>query len=151
MAQNQYQITIKLDSGEGTSKHFAGTNMQDTPSVDTTTGKTKGTLKTFAKTVAALGLVSSAKSIEKYVVNRVATWTGNQALQDQITIGTTIVSEAVSFGFAAATGPLGLAAWGVGKITSFALQAGDFYYNRQMEEYARQLNYERQSEGRYFE
>lgn len=146
---NQYQIIITSEE-KATESQFAGT---ETPSGSVGTGSSKeqGSLKKFASGIAAIGLVSSVKNVENYLVGRVETWTGNKTLQDQINMLDYAVSNAVSFGVAAATGPLGLVAWGVGKITSFALQAGDFYYNRQMEEYARQLNYERQSEGRYFE
>lgn len=161
MATNQYEIIIKVDEGTQGGGQFAGTENTAAPSGPAAGGSAGGQggaapagksgFQTFAKTVAAAGLISSAKSVGSYVVNRVETWTGNKALQDQVNLATNLASSAVSLGFAAAAGPLGLAAWGVGKITSFALQAADFSYNKQMEEYARQMNAERQSEGRYFE
>lgn len=161
MATNQYEIVIKVDEGTQGSSQFAGNSGGSSGGAGAggnagggSGGKAPGeknSFKAFAKTVAAAGLISSAKSVGNYLVNRVETWTGNKALQDQISLATNLASNAVSLGFAAATGPLGLAAWGIGKVTSFALQAGDFYYNKQQEEYARQLNAERQSEGRYFD
>lgn len=159
MATNQYEIVIKVDEGTQGGGQFAGTENTASPSAaDGSAGGQGGAapagksgFQTFAKTVAAAGLISLAKSVGNYLVNRVETWTGNKALQDQVNLATNLASSAVSLGFAAAAGPLGLAAWGVGKITSFALQAVDFSYNKQMEEYARQMNAERQSEGRYFE
>lgn len=159
MATNQYEIVIKVDEGTQGGGQFAGTENTASPSAAGGSAGGQGGaapagksgFQTFAKTVAAAGLISSAKSVGNYLVNRVETWTGNKALQDQVNLATNLASSAVSLGFAAAAGPLGLAAWGVGKITSFALQAVDFSYNKQMEEYARQMNAERQSEGRYFE
>ena len=165
MATNQYEIVIKVDEGTQGGSQFAGNAGASSGGAGGNAGGSggsaggqggaapagKGGFQTFAKTVAAAGLVSSAKSVGSYVVNRVETWSGNKALQDQVNLATNLASSAVSLGFAAAAGPLGLAAWGVGKITSFALQAVDFSYNKQMEEYARQMNAERQSEGRYFE
>lgn len=161
MATNQYEIIIKVDEGTQGGGQFAGTENTAAPSGPAAGGSAGGQggaapagksgFQTFAKTVAAAGLISSAKSVGNYIVNRVETWTGNKALQDQISLASNLASNAVSLGFAAATGPLGLAAWGIGKVTSFAMQAGDYYYNKQQEEYARQLNAERQSEGRYFD
>lgn len=161
MATNQYEIVIKVDEGTQGSSQFAGNSGGSSGGAGAggsggggSGGKAPGeknSLKAFAKTVAAAGLVNSAKSIGNYAVSRVETWTGNKAIQDQVSLATNLASNAVSLGFAAAAGPLGLAAWGMSKITSFATQAADFYYNKQMETYARQLNAERQSEGRYFE
>ena len=161
MATNQYEIVIKVDEGTQGSGQFAGNSGASSGGAGSAGGNgggsggkapgEKNSLKAFAKTVAAMGLVNSAKSIGNYAVSRVETWTGNKAIQDQVNLATNLASNAVSLGFAAAAGPLGLVAWGVSKVTSFALQASDFYYNKQMETYARQLNAERQSEGRYFE
>lgn len=161
MATNQYEIVIKVDEGTQGGGQFAGTENTAAPSGPAAGGSAGGQggaapagksgFQTFAKIVAAAGLISSAKSVGNYLVNRVETWTGNKALQDQISLASNLASNAVSLGFAAAAGPVGLAAWGIGKVTSFAIQAADFYYNKQQEEYARKLNAERQSEGRYFD
>lgn len=146
---NQYQIIIKSEE-KATESQFAGT---ETPSGSAGKGSSKeqGSLKKFASGIAAIGLVSSVKNVESYLVGRVETWTGNKTLQDQINVLDYAVSNAVSFGVAAATGPLGLVAWGIGKATSFGIQAADFYYNKSMETLSRQLNAERQSKGSFFE
>ena len=161
MATNQYEIVIKVDEGTQGGGQFAGTENTAAPSNPAGGGQAGGQggaapagkngLKAFYKQIAAAGLINSGKSVGNYLVNRVETWTGNKAIQDQHNMWSNIAGNAVSLGVAAYMGPLAVAAWGVGKITSFALQAVDFSYNKQMEEYARQMNSERQSEGRYFE
>ena len=159
MASNQYECVIKFDNGSGSSQ-FAGT--------DTSNGASSGAqaagggsaaqsgamqkIKGFAKGAAALGITAAIGTGINYAISHVEMYTGNKAIQDQIDIAKTFVTDAASFGLAAATGGVvGMVAWGVGKLTSFAVSAAQYSYNKQQEEYARQLNYERQSEGRYFE
>lgn len=145
---NQYEITIKSEVGDGDSQ-IAGTSGSSGNSKSKKKKNSAG--KKFANAIAAAGIISTVASVENYLVGHVETWTGNKALQDQHNIGQILGMNAITFGVAAATGPLGIVAWGLGKATSFALHASDFYYAKQQETYARQLNYERQGEGRYFE
>lgn len=129
MAEGEIKITISGNVGEKDIASRSGTAGQK-PQLPEAAGETSAGKNEFAKNAAFFAFASTMQSQLRKIgsrgISNIGNLTGDYILQDRINTAINIVNFASGFGIAAATGPIGLAAWAISTSVNEGLRQVEY-------------------------